>query len=101
MTMTNGTIPRPVHQIRYGSVEAAVWENQTHSNNNSDGVSYFYCTTFRRIYKSNDVWAEASSFDDRSLLNLAKAAQDAHSWIFQRKAEAERPRESNAVENLN
>ncbi len=85
---------RPVHAIRYGNVSVAVWANNS-------PAGYFYNTTFRRTYKSDDVWAEASSFDDRSLLNLAKAAQDAHSWIYERKAEASCVQESDSVENLN
>ena len=93
MTTLIGGAMRPVHQIRYGNVEAAIW-----ANNSSAG--YFYNTTFRRTYKTDDIWAESSSFDDRSLLNLAKAAQDVHSWIFERKAEAERPQESDTVEEL-
>ncbi len=94
MTTAIGGVPKPVHHIRYGSVEAAVWVNNS-------SVGYFYNTTFRRTYKCDDVWAEASSFDDRSLLNLAKAAQDAHSWIYERKAEASCVQESDSVENLN
>ena len=72
MTKTN----QPVHRIRYGYVAATVWENS--SLNGS-----FYNTTFRRVFrKQDDTWSETDSFDDRDLPTLAKAAADAHSWIY-------------------
>jgi hypothetical protein len=33
-------------------------------------------------------WAESTSFDDRDLPNLAKAAADVHTWIHKQKANA-------------
>jgi hypothetical protein len=78
--MTNSTT-RPVHRIRYGSVIAAIWANNS-------TVGYFYNTTFSRVYKDGENWAESFSFEDRDLPSLAKAAADAHTWIYQRKAEA-------------
>jgi hypothetical protein len=72
MTKTN----QPVHRIRYGYVAATVWENS--SLNGS-----FFNTTFRRVFrKQDDTWSETDSFDDRDLPTLAKAAADAHSWIY-------------------
>ena len=76
------TTGQPVHKIRYGNVSAAVW-----ANNSSAG--YFFNTTFCRVYKQNDeAWGESTSFDDRDLPNLAKAAADAHSWIYEQKQNA-------------
>ena len=72
---------RPVHSFRYGNVSCAIW-----ANNSTAG--YFFNTTFARVYKEGDVWGEASSFEDRDLPNLMKAAADAHSWICRHKAEA-------------
>jgi hypothetical protein len=46
----------------------------------------FYNTTFCRVYKDGSIWGESASFEDRDLPNLAKAAADAHSWIYQQKA---------------
>ena len=72
MTKTN----QPVYRIRYGYVAATVWENS--SLNGS-----FFNTTFRRVFrKQDDTWSETDSFDDRDLPTLAKAAADAHSWIY-------------------
>jgi hypothetical protein len=78
--MTTNTT-KPVHRIRYGSVVAAIWANNS-------SVGYFYDTTFSKVYKQGDTWADSYSFEDRDLPNLAKAAADAHTWIYQRKAEA-------------
>lgn len=43
---------RPVHKIRYGSVTATIW-----ANNSMAG--YFYNTTFKRSYrKADETWGE-------------------------------------------
>lgn len=71
---------QPVHRIRYGSVAATVWGNK-----NLAGC--FFNTTFRRTFKKpDDTWSETDSFDERDLPSLAKAANDAHSWIVAAKA---------------
>lgn len=72
---------RPLHRIRYGNVSAAVWANNSQAG-------YFYNTTFCRVYKDGNNWGESASFEDRDLPNLAKAAADAHTWIYQQKAKA-------------
>lgn len=77
----NDTTTRPVHAIRYGSVSAAVWANNSRAG-------YFFNTTFCRSYKEGDEWRETASFEDRDLPSLAKAALDAHSWIYAQKAKA-------------
>jgi hypothetical protein len=71
----------PVHRIRYGNVSAAVWANNSQ-------IGYFFNTTFCRVYKDGEVWGESASFEDRDLPNLAKAAADVHTWIYQQKARA-------------
>jgi hypothetical protein len=72
---------RPVHKLRYGAVDCAIWADNSLSG-------YFYNTTFSKTYKAGDVWRHSQSFDDRDLPNLAKAAMDAHTWIQSRKNEA-------------
>ena len=72
---------RPVYRLRYGNVVAAVWANNSHAG-------YFYNTTFTRLYKDGEQWGDSSSFEDRDLPNLAKAAADVHTWIFQQKLQA-------------
>jgi hypothetical protein len=78
---TTTTNAKPVFRLRYGNVAAAIWANNSQSG-------YFYNTTFERIYKDGDRWAESNSFDDRDLPSLSKAALDIHSWIQQQKAGA-------------
>ena len=50
-----------------------------------------YNTTFSRPYKdpTTDQWADTTSFCDSDLPALAKAANDAHSWIISHKQNAE------------
>lgn len=73
---------RPVYRLRYGNVVAAVWANNSQSG-------YFYSTTVVRTFvDEGGRWGESTSFDDRDLPNLAKAAADVHTWIHQQKANA-------------
>jgi hypothetical protein len=74
---------RPVHSFRYGNVSCAVWADTSPS-----GTEFFLNTTFARIFRLDDSWGESSSFEDRDLPNLMKAASDAHTWIQQQKAQA-------------
>jgi hypothetical protein len=82
-SQTSDSTRKPVYAIKYGNVRAAIW-----ANNSMAG--YFYNTTFSRLYrdKETDAWGDSTSFGDNDLLNLAKAATDAHSWIFARKGAA-------------
>jgi hypothetical protein len=78
---------RPVHTIRYGAVRAAIWRNMIDAGNASRPV---YNVTFTRSYKDGDQWKEAASFGADDLLVLAKAANDAHTYICgQRRSENE------------
>ena len=73
---------KPVYRLRYGNVVAAVWANNSQAG-------YFYNATFQKTYALDDGgWGDSSSFDDRDLPNLAKAAADCHSFIYQQKAQA-------------
>lgn len=46
---------RPVHEVRYGSIKAVIWQNAT--NNGA-----MHNVTVARIYKDGDQWKEASGF---------------------------------------
>jgi hypothetical protein len=78
---------RPVHTVRYGSVRAAIWRNVVDNGNASRQL---YCVTFNRSYKDGENnWKESASFGADDLLLLAKAADEAHTWITkQRSADA-------------
>ncbi len=75
---------KPVQEFRYGYARATVWLNQT-----SSGV--MYNVTVSRSYKDKetDQWGDSSSFGDLDLPALAKAVNDAHTWIYQQKAAAQ------------
>src|SRR5881392_2942231 len=67
---------RPIHEVRLGLISAAIWKNDS-----QNGV--WYNTTFSRSYKNGDKWSSTDSFGRDDLLLLAKAADAAHSWIYQ------------------
>lgn len=74
---------RPVKVIRYGSIKAAVWLNQT-------SAGPIHNVSVSRSYKDGDTWKESSSFGFDDLLVLAKALTEAHTWIHeQRQSEPE------------
>ena len=67
---------KPVHEVRVGSVKAAIWENQT-----ENGVRHN--VTFERLYKSDDEGKQTQSFGRDDLLVLPKVADQSHTWIFE------------------
>ena len=75
---TTKTNNRPVAEIRYGYVKVLVWANDT-SNGTRHNV------TVARIYKDGDDWKETSSFGREDLLSLAKALDQAHTWIYEQR----------------
>ena len=81
------TANRPVQTIRYGSVRAAIWRNIVDNGNASRPL---YCVTFSRSYRDGEnAWKESAGFGANDLLLLAKAADEAHTWIArQRSADA-------------
>ena len=71
---------KPIHEVRLGSIKAAVWKNDTEK-----GVRYN--TTFSRIYRDGDEWKSTDSFGRDDLLVLAKVSDLAHSWIHEQSQE--------------
>ena len=69
---------KPVHEVRLGSVKAAIWKNE-----NETGIRYN--VTFERLFKEGEQWKSSSSFSRDDLLVLAKVADQAHSWIHEQK----------------
>jgi hypothetical protein len=70
----------PIHEVRLGSIKAAVWKNETE-------VGVRYNVTFSRLYKDGDDWKSTDSFGRDDLLALGKVADNAHSWIFEQAQE--------------
>ena len=66
---------KPVHEVRFGRIKAAIWENET-SNGTRHNV------TFTRLYRDGDAWKDSASFGRDDLPLLEKVADMAHSWIF-------------------
>ena len=67
---------KPVHEIRLGSIKAAIWQNETTS-----GVRHN--VTLCRLYKDGDEWKRTDGFGRDDLPLVAKVADLAHSWIFE------------------
>jgi hypothetical protein len=67
---------KPVHEVRLGSVKAAIWENQTEQGTR-------FNVTVSRIYKDGEQWKSTESFGRDELLLLGKVVDLAHTWIFE------------------
>ena len=83
------SVKRPIQTIRYGAVRAAIWRNVIDNGNASRAV---YNVTFSRSYRDGDTWKESNSFGRDDLLLLAKLANEAHTWMFQPRPEADNQR---------
>ena len=66
---------RPVDEVRNRNIRAAIWQNETEK-----GV--MYNVTFSRSWRDDKgAWHDSDSFGYGDLMNLAKAAMDAHTAI--------------------
>ncbi len=66
---------RPVHEVRLGAIRASIWANET-----ENGLRHN--VTFDRTYRDGETWKSTTSFGRDDLLVLAKAADQAHTWII-------------------
>ncbi len=80
----SGSKTRPVHEVRFGRVCAAIWENRTEQG----GV--LYNVTVVRKYKVDDQWRESQSFGRDELPLVIKTLDQCHTWIF-----SQRPQQAN------
>jgi hypothetical protein len=70
----------PVKTFRLGRIKAAVWENE--------GEQKFYSVTFARTYMDEaSKYRDTDSFGRDDLPLVAKLADQAHTFIFERLAE--------------
>lgn len=67
---------KPIHEIRLGSIKAAIWENRS-------GNSFWHSVTVSRLYKDGDEWKRTESFGRDDLPLISKVADLAHTWIFE------------------
>jgi hypothetical protein len=71
----NASGRRPVDEVRNRNIRAAIWQNETEK-----GV--MYNVTFSRSWRDDKAaWHDSDSFGYGDLMNLAKAAMDAHTAI--------------------
>ena len=81
-TKNAGSAKLPVKTIRLGRIKAAVWENESDSKK-------FYNVTFARTYVDEAKnYHDTDSFGRDDLPLVAKLADQAHTFIFERLAEA-------------
>ena len=71
---------RPVHTIRLGRVQVAIWKNTT---SNGDRFNM----TLSQGYKDGDTWKETTSIGRDFGYQAARAFQLATDWIFQQSGE--------------
>lgn len=72
---------KPIHEIRLGTVKAAIWRDQA-------GESVRHNVTFSRLYKKGEEkWRSSDSFGRDDLPKLALVTQKAYEWIFTSAAE--------------
>jgi len=67
---------QPIHEVRLGSIKAAIWKNQTESGTR-------FNVTLARLYKDGENWKSTDSFGRDDLLLLGKVLDQAHTWIFE------------------
>jgi hypothetical protein len=68
--------PKPIHEIKKGSVRAAIWQNAL-----EDG-RVMYNVTFSRLYKEDGEWKDSASFGRNELPLVARVADLALDWIY-------------------
>lgn len=67
---------QPIHSVRFGYIKVNIWFNQTKSGDRHN-------VTVTRLYRDGDLWRESQHFGRDDLLLLAKALDQAHTWIMQ------------------
>lgn len=68
----------PVHVVRFGKVQASIWRNETKHGPR-------FNVTASRVYLENGEWKRSDSFGRDEVLQVARAFQLAHDWIWQQK----------------
>ena len=69
---------KPIHTIRRGSIEGAIWENQTESGATTYGV------TIDRTYEKDGTLKSTGRFSKGHLLQVARVAELAESWVYEK-----------------
>jgi len=67
---------KPVHQIRIGRVQCAIWLNETESGKRHN-------VTVTRSFRDGENWKSSDSFGPQDIPLVIKALDQAHTWIYQ------------------
>ena len=67
---------KPVAEVRLGNIRAAIWRNESESGP-------WFNVTFERSYREGKEYRSSFGFGRDDLLTLAKAADLAHTRIFE------------------
>lgn len=74
------TAKPPVLKLRYGLVQASLWERST-------DAGLFYSASFERRYQDNEgQWKSTHSYNVDDLLELSKLADQAHTELTKLRA---------------
>lgn len=68
----------PVHVIRFGLIKCEIFCNHTRSGDRFNAV-------FTRLYRNGAEWKQSRTFGRDDLLLVGKAADAAHTWIYQQR----------------
>jgi len=74
----------PIHEIKFGRIRAAIWENQREDNGD-----VWYNVVPSRLYKNGDKWSDTTSFRRDDLPIVALALDEAYRWIWHRQRKLE------------
>ena len=76
--MTDQGKKKPIHRIQRGSIEAAIWENQT-------GEKAWHSIAIYRRYKTDQgEYREANTYALADLVQVARVAELAEEWLNRR-----------------
>ncbi len=76
--MTDQGRKKPIHRIQRGSIEAAIWENQT-------GEKRWWSIAIYRRYKTDQgEYREANTYALADLVQVARIAELAEEWLNRR-----------------
>ena len=75
---------RPIHEIRLGTIRAAIWANE----NRPDDV--WFAVTLSRLYKDGTGWKDSTTFRRDDLPVVAKVMDIAYAWIWERQTSKSR-----------
>ena len=80
---------KPVHEVRFGRIKAAIWANET-------DVGLRHNVTISRLFRDGSNWAQTQSFGRDDLPLIQKVVDQAHTWIFENGNQTDRSEQGNS-----